>query len=330
LTALLIAAALVLRGAGATFPEPVYRHWFAEYERRHPEVHFEYEGVGSGEGARRLADGAVDFAASDPPLSDEQLARQPGVVHVPAFVGCVAVAYQLPGVERLHFNPEVLAGIFEGKIARWTDPFLAAVNPGARLPDLPVTVVARADESGTTQLFTTFLSSLDAGFSREIGTGKLVRWPKAVSVAGSGELAKKIAATPGAIGYVELGHARDAALGIAALQNAAGVFIEPSSRSISRAAVGVRVPADFRVLILNPRGEEAYPIATFTFLLFDPHKLSPAKRAAWAGFLDWALHDGQNLVEKSGHAPLPGILVRQATQTLESIPGMAPSRTSRP
>lgn len=312
--ALLLTTSLVLHGAGATFPEPAYRRWFAEYERTHSGVHFEYDAVGSGEGARRLAAGAVDFAASDPPLSDAQLAAERGVVHLPAFVGGVAVAYRLPGAQ-LRLTPRMLAAIFTGKVARWSDAALAPASAGP-LPDLPIKVVTRADESGSTQVFTVFLSGLDAPFAGAVGAGKLVRWPVGAAMAGSDQLAAALAAAEGAIGYVELTHARAAGLQVAALQNAAGAFVEPTLRSLSRAAVGVKVPGDLRVSLVNPAGPEAYPLSTFTYLLYDPGRLPAPKLDALASFFKWALHEGQPLVEESGNARLPGLIVLQAESLL--------------
>jgi phosphate transport system substrate-binding protein len=313
------AAPLLVNGAGATFPAPLYMKWFAEYHRLHPELAFNYQAIGSGGGIQQITAGTVDFGASDAPMKDEQIAKIPDVVHVPTVLGAVVVTYNAPGLTTLRLTPEVLSAIFLGKITRWNDPAIAAVNPGVKLPDLAVAVVHRSDGSGTTNGFTDYLSKVSPEWKAQVGVGTSVRWPVGLGGKGNDGVTGLVKSTPGAIGYVELAYANQNKLALAELKNRDGAFVKPTLESTSAAAAGVTMPADYRVSITDAAGKGSWPIASFTYLLVRRDQADPAKGEALVRFLWWATHDGQKDAAALDYAPLPKPVVAMVEKTLGTL-----------
>lgn len=312
------AAPLLINGAGATFPAPLYMKWFAEYHRLHPEFAFNYQAIGSGGGIQQITAGTVDFGASDAPLKDEQIARIPDVVHVPTVLGAVVVTYNAP-VRGLRLTPEALAGIFLGKITRWNDPAIAASNPGEQLPDGAVAVVHRSDGSGTSFGFTDYLSKISPEWKARVGAGTSVQWPVGLGGKGNDGVTGLVKQTPGAIGYVELAYANQNKLALAELRNREGVFVKPTLASTSAAAAGVAMPADYRVSITDAPGKDAWPIASFTYLLVHRDQRDATKGEALVNFLWWATHDGQRHAPPLDYAPLPKAVVAMVEKTIQSL-----------
>lgn len=314
---------LLINGAGATFPYPIYSKWFAEYAKVNGEVNFNYQSIGSGGGVRQIMARTVDFGASDGPMSDELLAEAPGeILHVPTVLGGVVATYNLPGVDaKLNFTQEALAGIFLGTITRWNDPALASANRGVTLPDEPIVVVHRSDGSGTTSIWTDFLSKVSQEWHHHVGTGTSVNWPVGLGGKGNEGVAGLIKQVPFAIGYVELGYALHNQLAYGRVQNAAGEFVDCTIESITQAAAGAAatMPADFRVSITNPPGSGAYPIASFTWLLVYRHQEDPVKGKALVGFLRWMLREGQRYAGPLGYAPLSQEVIQREEATIETI-----------
>ncbi len=315
------AAQLLLNGAGATFPYPIYSKWFDEYAKLHPEARFNYQSIGSGGGIRQITERTVDFGASDGPLTDEQLQKAPGLLHIPTVLGAVVVTYNLPGNPKLRFTPDILADIFLGKLTKWNDPRIAAVNPGATLPDQAILVVHRSDGSGTTFIWTDYLSKVSPEWLQKVGRGTSVNWPVGLGGKGNEGVSGQVKSTPGAIGYVELAYAIQNHLPVSAVRNRAGKFVEPSIASTTAAAVGAAkdMPADFRVSLTNPPGETAYPIASFTWLLVYREQTHAEKGRALVQFLDWAIHQGQQYTADLLYAPLPAPVVARIEATLRQI-----------
>ena len=312
------ADALLINGAGATFPFPLYSKWFSVYNHQHPELRFNYQSIGSGGGIKQITLHTVDFGASDAPMTDQELARAPGVLHVPTVLGAVAVVSSgTPAGVKL--TPAALADIFLGHITRWNDPRLQAIPGQPRLPDLAITVAHRSDGSGTTNVFTDYLSKVSPAWKSRVGTGKAVRWPAGLGGKGNEGVTGLVRSTPGAIGYVELAYAKQNHLAMAALQNADGRFVLPTIASTSAAAAGVRMPADFRVSITNAQGPDAYPIASFTYLLVYKDQRDAQKGKALAQFLWWAIHDGQALAAPLDYAPLPKPVVAKVEHELRTL-----------
>lgn len=313
------ADSLLVNGAGATFPAPLYTKWFARYHQLRPDLAFNYQAIGSGGGIQQITAGTVDFGASDAPMKDEQLAKRPDVVHVPTVLGAVVVTYHAPGVKALKLTPELLAGVFLGKITRWNDPALARVNPGEQLPDAAIAVVHRSDGSGTTNGFTDYLSKVSPEWKQQVGTGTSVRWPVGLGGKGNDGVAALVKQTPGAIGYVELAYATQNKLALAALRNRDGNFVAPSLASTSAAAAGVTMPADYRVSITDAPGKDAWPIASFTYLLVRKDQADARKGEALVRFLWWATHDGQQDAPALDYAPLPRAVVLMVEKTLATL-----------
>lgn len=313
-------AALLVNGAGATFPYPLYSKWFSEYNKSHPDLQFNYQSIGSGGGIKQIAERTVDFGATDAPMTDAELAKAPGVLHLPTVLGAVAVVYNLAGVPAgLKLPGDVLADVFLGRVTRWSDPRIAAANPGAKLPDGPIAVVHRSDGSGTTAVFTDYLAKVSPDWKAKVGAGKSVKWPAGLGGKGNEGVTGLVKSTPGAIGYVELAYATQNKLPTAALRNADGAFVQPSIASTTAAAAGAQVPADFRVSITNAKGKDAYPIAAFTYLLVYKEQADAQKGRALANFLWWAIHDGQKLAAPLDYAPLPAPVVKQVEAALKTI-----------
>jgi phosphate transport system substrate-binding protein len=312
------ADALLVTGAGATFPFPLYSKWFSDYNKLKPDVRFNYQSIGSGGGIKQITERTVDFGASDAPMSEEELAKAQGIQHVPTVLGAVVVTYQAP-VSELRLTPETLAGIFLGEITKWNDPRIAKDNPGAKLPDAQVTVVHRSDGSGTTYVFTDYLSKVAPEWKSKVGAGKSVKWPAGLGAKGNEGVTGLVKQTPGAIGYVELAYANQNKLSMATLRNHDGQFVRPSLEATSAAAAGVDMPADYRVSITDAVGKDAYPIASFTYLLVYRDQQDRAKGEALVHFLWWAIHDGQRTAPGLDYAPLPKAVVAKLEKTLSSL-----------
>jgi phosphate transport system substrate-binding protein len=313
-----LAERVLVHGAGATFPFPLYSKWFSEYGKAHPDERFNYQSIGSGGGIKQITDRTIDFGASDAPMTDAELQRATGILHVPTVLGAIAVVYSgvPPG---LKLDGPLVADIFLGQVTRWSDPRILALNAGTKLPDTAITVAHRADSSGTTAVFTDYLGKVSPAWRAQVGAGKAVKWPVGLGGKGNEGVTGTVKSTPGAIGYVELAYATQNKLAAAALKNADGVFVTPSVEGTSAAAAGVAVPADYRVSITDAKGKAAYPISAFTYLLVYRDQADAQKGRAIARFLWWAVHDGQKLAAPLDYAPLPKELVTRVEATLRSI-----------
>jgi phosphate transport system substrate-binding protein len=301
--------AVMLTGAGATFPFPLYSKWFSTYSQSN-QVRVNYQSIGSGGGIRQLTEGTVDFGASDAPMNEEELERAPGTLHFPTVAGAVAVTYNLPELQQtLRLDGELLGDIFLGTITRWNDPRIAALNPGVQLPDRDILVVHRTDGSGTTYVFTDYLNSASAAWSSRVGMGKSVRWPTGLGGKGNEGVAGQVRQTPGAIGYVEQVYAQQNNLSVAAMRNRAGEFVLPSIEATTAAGSGVAArlgeSGDFRVSIVNAEGAGVYPISAFTYLLVPPHIADCVRARSMEQLTRWALNDGDEMARELGFAPLP-------------------------
>jgi phosphate transport system substrate-binding protein len=302
-----VQATTTLTGAGSTFAAPLYQDWIESFEDRHPEVHTTYQAVGSEEGIQLLKEGKVDFAASDVPLSDEQMADMHGrIENIATVLGGVVPAYNLPGVGRdLRFTPETLAKIYLGKITNWNDPELRAINRGAGLPDKPILVVHRSDGSGTSFTWTAFLSATSTEWKSAVGTGMRVNWPIGEPAQGNEGVAAKVAETPDAIGYVELTYAIRHELSFGLVRNAAGKFVQANLVTLSAAAESAPETGDLRASLVNAPGNDAYPITTFTWILLPTSTGDPQKTAVLRDLLRWMLTSGQKECSGLGYLPLP-------------------------
>ena len=310
----------LINGAGATFPYPIYSKWFSEYAKAEGSVNFNYQSIGSGGGIKQLSAGTVDFGASDAPMTDAEMTSAKGkVLHFPSVMGGVVPTYNLPGDPKLNFSQATLAGIFLGKVSRWNDPALAKDNPGAGLPDAPIVVVHRSDGSGTTYVFTDFLSKVSLDWKSRVGTGKSVNWPVGLGGKGNEGVAGLVKQTPNSIGYVELGYATHNNLAAGRVQNKEGKFVECTAETVSSAAAGVTMPKDFRVSVTNAAGADSYPISTFTWLLVYQKQENKATAEALVNFLRWMLQDGQKFTEPLGYAPLPAEVVRMEEEAIAQI-----------
>jgi len=314
---------LRLTGSGATFPFPLYSAWFKSFSTKHKGITVDYQGKGSGAGIRDFINHTVDFAASDAAMTDEEIAKVPGGVQLlPMTGGEIVLGYNLPGNPKLKLPRDVYAGIFLGKITKWSDPKLKAANPGVALPDLDITVVRRADASGTTFVFTTHLSTIDEEWKRGPGAGTTVNWPKSDKFVASPKndgVSATIKQTPGAIGYLEYAFAKFAKLEIAQVQNKAGQFVSPGGEGGPAALAGVQLPADLRAWVSDPDGAKSYPIATYTWMLFYKENKDPKKAAAIRELVAFCLTDGQKLSSQMGYIPLPDNVVTAVRKASASI-----------
>ncbi len=309
---------LLVNGAGATFPFPLYSKWFSEYNKLHPEIRFNYQSIGSGGGIQQFAAGTVDFGASDAPMNAEELGRAPDAVHIPTVLGAVVVTYHAP-VTGLRLTPALLEGIFLGDVKKWNDPAMAKVNPGVALPDAPITVVRRSDGSGTTYVFTDYLAKISPRWKEKVGVGKSVSWPVGLGGKGNEGVTGLVKQTPGSIGYVELAYATQNKLPTAAIQNRDGHFVAPSIEATSAAAAGVEMPADYAVSLTDAAGQGAWPIASFTYLLVHRDAKDRARGEALVRFLWWAIHDGQRVAAPLDYAPLPKAVVLRLEKTIQAL-----------
>ncbi len=306
------AAAQNLTGAGATFPYPIYSKWFDTY-RQKTGVTINYQSIGSGAGIQQVKAGTVDFGASDAALSNDRLREMPRpVLHFPTVAGAVVLAYHLPGLKaRLRLTPEVLTGIYLGRITAWNDRRIAAANPGVALPTAPILAVHRSDGSGTTSIFTTYLSSVSGEWKDLVGANTSVSWPSGVGGKGNDGVAGLVRQTPGAIGYVELAYAKQNRLPMALLRNRAGRFVEPTLASTTAAVAGAAaaLAKDARTPIIDSPAPDAWPISGLTYLLVTRDQRDPVKGRALADFIRWAMRDGQAMVEALDYARLPAALI---------------------
>jgi phosphate transport system substrate-binding protein len=319
----LAAKLLLINGAGATFPYPLYSKWFYEYTKVDPTVNFNYQSIGSGGGIRQITAQTVDFGASDGALTDKQLKDAPGeLLHIPMTAGAVTITYNLSQVsERLRFSPDVVADIFLGKISRWDDPRIAADNPGVSLPKENIIVVHRSDGSGTTNIFTDYLSSVSGDWKNKVGKGTSVAWPVGLGGKGNEGVAGLVKQTPGTIGYVELAYAEKNDLPIADVKNKSGNFITPSIESTTAAVNGKinSMPSDFRVSLVDPDGADAYPISGFTWILVYKHQTDKVRGEKMVEFLRWAITEGQKYAADLLYSPLPDSMVKKIQAILNEI-----------
>jgi phosphate transport system substrate-binding protein len=314
-----------LTGAGATFPYPIYSKWFHDYAQQSG-VKINYQSIGSGGGIRQLSEQTVDFGASDAPMSDAEMAKAKGgpVLHIPTVLGAVVVTYNLPGVPTgLKLTGDVVADAFLGKIRKWNDPRIASLNPGAKLPNTDILVVHRSDGSGTTYIFSDYLSAVSPAWKTAPGKGKELAWPTGLGAKGNEGVAGQIKQTPGAIGYVELAYAKQNNLPTAAIRNAAGQFVVPSIDAVTAAAAGAaeKLPpnTDYRLSIVNAPGATAYPISSFTWLLLYKNEPDTAKGRKLVDFVKWALHTGEQSAASLDYAPLPAALVSRLDSAVSTI-----------
>ncbi len=311
-----------LNGAGATFPYPMYSKWFSEYNKLHPDVQINYQSIGSGGGIRQVLNGTVDFGASDGPMSDEQLAQsKTKILHIPTVLGAVVPAYNVPGISgEVKFTPEALAGIFLGRIQNWNDPALTKVNPGVNFPNQPIIVIYRSDGSGTTFIFTDYLSKISKDWSNSVGKGTSVKWQIGMGGKGNEGVAGQVRQLQGSIGYVELIYAVQNKIPYGSVRNAAGNFVKASLDGVTEAAASAKaMPADFRVSITNAPGKTAYPISSFTWLLIPAQAKDPKKGKIIADFLDWMVNDGQKMTSQLSYAPLPESVVEKVKAAIKQI-----------
>ena len=320
--ALPVMAQTTLNGAGATFPNPIYSKWFSEYNKLHPDIQINYQSLGSGAGIRQVLSGTVDFGASDTPMSDEQLAQsKTKILHIPTVLGAVVPAYNVPGVSaEVKFTPEALAGIFLGKIQKWNDPAITQANPSVKFPDKPIIVVHRSDGSGTTFIFTDYLSKVSTEWESTVGKGTSPKWPVGLGGKGNEGVAGQIRQLEGSIGYVELIYAVENKITYGSMKNAAGNFVKASLDGVTEAAASVKaMPADFRVSITNAPGETAYPISSFTWLLIPVQAKDPKKGQIIADFLNWMVSDGQKMTSQLSYAPLPPSVAEKVKAAIKEV-----------
>lgn len=325
LTACLFAA-VNINAAGATFPYPMYSKWFDTYNKLHPDIKINYQSIGSGGGIKQVTEGTVDFGASDGPMTDEQIKafsarRHANILHFPTVMGAVVPAYNIPGAKaELNFTPEALAGIFLGKITKWNDPQIAKANPGVKLPGDDITVVHRSDGSGTTYVWTDYLSKVSGDWKSKVGKGTSVNWPVGLGGKGNEGVAGQVQQTPNTIGYVELVYAVQTKMSYGKVKNSAGAFVKADLASVTAAAASSKeMPEDFRVSITDAPGKESYPIASFTWLLIPDKIADPAKKKAIVDFLQWMLTAGQTQTTALTFAPLPKTVVAKEQKAIAKI-----------
>jgi phosphate transport system substrate-binding protein len=314
---------LMINGAGATFPYPLYSKWFYEYSNANPGVKFNYQSIGSGGGIKQVTAGTVDFGATDAPMTEEEMGKLPGaILHIPTAMGAVVVVYNLDKVETgLKMTPDVLAGIFLGKITKWNDPKIVELNKGVTLPNADIVVAHRSDGSGTTDIFTNYLSTVNTGWKTTVGAGKAVNWPVGLGGKGNEGVAGVVKQTPGAVGYVELAYAKQNKMNVASLRNREGNFVLPTLEATSAAAAGVAksMPDDFRVSLVDAPGKESWPISGLTWLLVYKEQKDPAKGKALVQFLKWAIRDGQKMEAALDYAAIPTPVAEKVDKTLRLI-----------
>ncbi len=318
---------LLINGAGATFPYPMYSKWFDEYHKKFPNVQINYQSIGSGGGIKQVTEGTVDFGATDGPMNDDQLKafqdkHGSAILHFPTVLGADVPTYNIPGISsELNFTPDALAGIFLGKITKWNDPAVAGANPNVKLPANDIVLVHRSDGSGTTYIWTDYLSKVSEEWKSKVGKGTSVNWPVGLGGKGNEGVAGLVKQTPNSFGYVELIYAIQNNMPYGRVKNSSGALIKADLASVTAAAAGAAkdMPEDFRVSITNAPGKSAYPISSFTWLLV-PQKIQDAgKRDALKGFLKWMVSDGQNYAETLSYAKLPKEVIEKEKKAINNI-----------
>jgi phosphate transport system substrate-binding protein len=319
-------AQTTLNGAGATFPNPIYSKWFSEYAKSHSGVQVNYQSIGSGGGIRQVTEGTVDFGASDMPMTDAQLNEAQGklktkILNLPTVLGAVVPAYNIPGVSgEVKFTPDALAGIFLGKITKWNDKAITSANSGMNFPDKDIIVVHRSDGSGTTFIWTDYLSKVSADWKNEVGSNTSVKWPIGLGGKGNEGVAGLIRQMQGAIGYVELIYAVQNNIAYGSVRNSSGAFLKASLEGVTAAAASApKMPVDFRVSITNAPGKDAYPISSFTWLLIPQLSKDPAKGKIIADFLNWMVTDGQKMTNALSYASLPENVVQKEKEVIKTV-----------
>jgi phosphate transport system substrate-binding protein len=312
-----------INGAGATFPYPIYSKWFSEYSQANPNVKINYQAIGSGGGIRQVSEGTVDFGASDGPMNDDQIkSAKVKTIHIPTVLGAVVPIYNIPGVNKdLNFTGDVIADIYLGKITKWNDPRIVKDNPGVNLPANPILPVYRSDGSGTTYIFTDYLSKVSSDWASKVGKNTSVKWPTGIGQKGSEGVAGMVRQSPNSFGYVELIYAVQNKMAYGSVKNAAGKFLKASTDGVTAAAAASAkaMPADFRVSITNAPGATSYPISSFTWLLIPTQSADPAKGKALVGFLGWMLDHGQSEAATLTYAPLPKPVQDMVRKTITQI-----------
>jgi len=311
-----------LNGAGATFPNPIYSKWFSEYGKLHKDVQVNYQPIGSGGGIRQLTSATVDFGASDMPMTDKQLQEaKRKILNIPTVLGAVVPAYNIPGVSgEVKFTPEALAEIFLGRITKWNDKAITSVNPGVNFPDKAIIVVHRTDGSGTTFIWTDYLSKISPDWKSQVGSDTSVKWPIGMGGPHNEGVAGLIRQLPGSIGYVELIYAVQNNITYGSVRNSAGVFVKATLEGVTAAAASApKMPADFRVSITNAPGKDAYPISSFTWLLIPAQSKDPAKGKMLSDFLNWMVTDGQKMTSALSYAPLPDSVVAKVKEAIKQV-----------
>jgi phosphate transport system substrate-binding protein len=326
LAALPLAGQTKLNGAGATFPYPIYSKWFSEYHNLHSDIEMNYQSIGSGGGIRQVTEGTVDFGASDMPMTDGQLKesqdkRKTRILNLPTVLGADVPAYNIPGVSGdVKFTPEILAGIFLGRITKWNDKAITSVNAGVNFPDRDIIVTHRSDGSGTTFIWTDYLSKISSDWESKVGRNTSVQWPVGLGGKGNEGVAGLIRQMPGAIGYIELIYAVQNKISYGSVRNSAGNFVKASLESVTAAAASApKMPADFRVSITNAPGKDAYPISSFTWLLIPQQAKDPAKGKVLVDFLNWMVTDGQKMTNALSYAPLPDSVVQKEKEAIKQV-----------
>src|SRR5215471_20568349 len=313
-------AQMMINGAGATFPYPIYSKWFDEYAKVDPSVRFNYQSIGSGGGQKQIMPQTVDFGASDGPMSDENLSKAPGkILHIPTVAGAVVLTYNLPGNPSLKLDGDTIAGIFLGQIKKWNDPKLAALNPGTTLPDKDIVVVHRSDGSGTTFIFTDYLSKVSGEWKQKVGNNTSVNWPAGIGGKGNEGVSGQVKQTPGAIGYVELIYAIQNKMPYAEVKNSAGQFVKPAIESVTAALATANIPDDFRFSMTNAPGKDAYPICGATWLLVYAQQKDAAKGKKLVEFLKWALTEGEAMAKDLDYAALPDSVQQRVLKRVDEI-----------
>ena len=313
-------AQLLINGAGATFPYPIYSKWFDAYTQVDPSVRFNYQSIGSGGGQKQITARTVDFGASDGPMSDENLAKAPGkILHIPTVAGAVAITYNLPDNPLLKLDGPTIVEIFLGNVTKWNDKRIADLNPGVSLPDLPVVVVHRSDGSGTSYIFTDYLSNISPVWADSVGKATAVKWPTGLGGKGSEGVAGQVKQLSGAIGYVEMIYAKQNKMPCADVKNAAGNFIAPSIDSVTAAIATAKIPDDFRFSMVNPPGDKVYPIAGVTWLLVYEQQKDAAKGKKMVEFLNWSLTKGEAMATSLDYAPLPDSVQQRVLERIKTI-----------
>ncbi|HEU5125665.1 MAG TPA: phosphate ABC transporter substrate-binding protein PstS [Verrucomicrobiae bacterium] len=315
-----VSAQMLINGAGATFPYPIYSKWFNEYAKVDPSVRFNYQSIGSGGGQKQILEQTVDFGASDGPMSDENLAKAKGkILHIPTVAGADVLIFNLPGVRQLKMDGATIAEIFLGRVTKWNDRRIAEQNPGVKLPNTDIIVVHRSDGSGTTYIWVDYLSSVSQEWENKVGRGTSVKWPTGLGGKGNEGVAGQVKQLPGAVGYVELAYAKQNKLAYASVKNSAGNYVEPTIESITEALSTANIPEDFRFSMVNPPGEKAYPISGATWLLVYEQQKDAARGKKLVEFLNWAITKGESMAASLDYAPLPENVQQRILERIKTI-----------